>query len=201
MKAAFHLAVLPWIVALATVPMAARAQDEPSAEPPFEATLDIDNDGLTDRAVIVSNPDTGLADLSLYLAVGEGKLDPSRKPDFVKKALTEDRILALETKGKGSLVVVSCFGCGASKSTEATLTIVWRRGKFLVAGYSRDWDWGVQKSDGTVETTLGGCDINFLTGKGTVSKDLEDGKPVAGKFTPIALADWSDDRRPKPCEF
>lgn len=59
----------------------------------------------------------------------------------------------------------------------------------------------MQKADGSVETTLGGCDINFLTGKGTASKDLDDGKPVAGKFVPIALADWSDDSRPEPCEF
>jgi hypothetical protein len=197
MKAALHLAVLPWIAALVAVPMAVRAQDEP----PFEVTLDIDNDGQIDRAMITTNPEDESADLSLYLAAGEGKLDPARKPDFVKKALTEDRVLALEEKGKGSLVVTSCFGCGANKSWEATLTIVYSGGKFLVAGYSRDWDWNVQKADGTVETTLGGCDINFLTGKGIASKDLDDGKPVAGKFRPIALADWSDDSRPEPCKF
>ncbi|ESX04824.1 hypothetical protein X769_11660 [Mesorhizobium sp. LSJC268A00] len=197
MKAVFHLAALPWIVALAAAPMTARAQDEP----PFEVTLDMDNDGRMDRAAIAADSDTGLADLSIYLAAGEGKLDPSRKPDFVKKALTQDRILGLESKGKGSLVVTSCFGCGANKSWDTTLTIVWRGGKFLVAGYSRDWDWNVQKADGSVGTTLGGCDINFLTGRGVASKDLDDGKPVAGKFVPIALADWSDDSRPEPCEF
>ncbi|MGX5846344.1 hypothetical protein ACWGTO_04625 [Mesorhizobium sp. PL10] len=201
MKAAFHLAVLPWIVALAAIPMATHAQDEPLDELPFEVTLDMDNDGRTDRAVIAQDPDNGQADLSIYLAAGEGKLDPSRKPSFVKKALTEDRILGLESRGKGSLAIISCLGSGANRSTETTLTIVWRQGKFLVAGYSFDWDWNVQKADSTVETTLGGCDINFLTGKGVVSKDLEEGKPVAGKFTPIALADWSDDSRPEPCKF
>jgi hypothetical protein len=201
MKAVFHLAVLPWIVALAAGQMAAHAQDEPLAEPPFEVALDMDNDGRMDRAVIAQDPDSGQADLSIYLAAGEGKLDPSRKPSFVKMALTEDRILALESKGKGSLVVTSCFGCGANKSWDETLTIVWRGGKFLVAGYSRDWDWNVQKADGTVETTLGGCDINFLTGKGTVSKDLEPGKPTNGKFKPVPLKDWSYENRPKACEF
>jgi hypothetical protein len=197
MKAAFHLAALPWIAALAAVPMPACAQDEP----PFEITLDMDNDGQIDRAVITTNPDDGSADLSLYLAAGEGKLDPARKPDFVKKALTEERILGLESKGKGSLVITSCFGCGASKSTEETLTVVYRRGKFLVGGYSRSWDWGEQKADGTVETTLGGCDINYLTGKATVSKDLEAGRPIKGKFKPVPLKDWSYEKRPKACEF
>ncbi|ANT50452.1 hypothetical protein A6B35_11200 [Mesorhizobium amorphae CCNWGS0123] len=188
------------MVALATIPMSALADSEPT-EPPFEVALDIDADGQMDRAVIAQDADNGQAELSIYLAAGEGKLDPSRKPDFVKKSLTEERILALESKGKESLVITSCFGCGANKSTEATLTIVYREGKFLVAGYSRDWDWNVHKSDGTVETTLGGCDIDFLTGKGIASQDLDDGKPVEGKFAPIALADWSDDSRPKPCEF
>ncbi|CAN7399758.1 hypothetical protein [Mesorhizobium sp. LjNodule214] len=200
MKTAFHLAALPWIVAFAPIPMSALAQNEPT-EPPFEVALDIDSDGRMDRAVIAQDADNGQAELSIFLAAGEGKLDPSRQPDFIKKALTEDRILALESKGKGSLVITSCFGCGANKSWEATLTIVYRQGKFLVAGYSRDWDWNVQKSDGTVETTLGGCDINFLTGKGIASQDLDDGKPVEGTFAPIDLADWSDASRPKPCEF
>jgi hypothetical protein len=177
--------------------MPACAQDEP----PFEITLDMDNDGQIDRAVITTNPDDGSADLSLYLAAGEGKLDPARKPDFVKKALTEERILGLESRGKGSLVITSCFGCGASKSTEETLTVVYRRGKFLVGGYSRSWDWGEQKADGTVETTLGGCDINYLTGKATVSKDLEAGRPIKGKFKPVPLKDWSYEKRPKACEF
>ena len=200
MKTASHLAALSWMVALATIPMSALAESEPT-EPPFEVALDIDSDGQMDRAVIAQDTDNGQAELSIYLAAGDGKLDPSRKPSFVKKALTEDRILALESKGKGSLVVTSCFGCGANKSREATLTIVYRQGKFQVAGYSRDWDWNVQKSDGSVETTLGGCDINFLTGKGVASQDLDDGKPVEGTFTPIDLADWSDASRPKPCEF
>lgn len=197
MKAAFHLAALPWIVAVATAPTAARAQDEPS----LEVSLDTDNDGQTDRAVIAQDTNSGQADLSIYLAAGDGRLDPSRKPSFVKKALTEDRILALESKGKGSLVITSCFGCGASKSTEETLTVVYRRGKFLVGGYSRSWDWGEQKADGTVETTLGGCDINYLTGKATVSKDLEAGRPIKGKFKPVPLKDWSYEKRPKACEF
>ena len=70
-------------------------------------------------------------------------------------------------------MITSCFGCGANKSTEDTLTIVYRQGQLLVGGYGRSWDWNQQTSDG-VKTTVGGCDINYLTGKGTVSKDLEE---------------------------
>ncbi|QND59160.1 hypothetical protein [Mesorhizobium huakuii] len=195
MRTALHLAALPWLVALAVLPVPAFAENSPA----FELKLDIDQNGKMDRAVAMQEPG-GPADLYIYLAVGEDKLDPSRRPDFVKKGLTEDRVIDLESKGKGSLAVTSCFGCGASKSTEDTLTIVYRRGQFLVGGYSRSWDWNQQASNG-VETKVGECDINYLTGRGTVSKDLEAGTPIKGKFKPVPLKDWSTGRRPKACNF
>ena len=51
MKTAFQHSALLSTVALAVVPMFAFADDKPSAL--FEITLDIDNDGKTDRAVLV----------------------------------------------------------------------------------------------------------------------------------------------------
>ncbi|QKC97926.1 hypothetical protein [Mesorhizobium sp. NZP2298] len=195
MKTVLHHATLPWLVALAALPVPAFAENDPA----FELKLDIDQDGKMDRAVVMQEPG-GPADLYIYTAAGEEKLDPSRPPDFVKKGLTEDRVIDLEGKGKGSLAMTSCFGCGASKSTEDMLTIVYRHGQFLVGGYSRSWDWNQRTSDG-VKTTVGGCDINYLTGRGTVSKDLEDGKPIKGKFRPVPLKDWSSDKRPKACDF
>ncbi len=90
----------------------------------------------------------------------------------------------LESKDGGSLGVVSCYGCGANKSWDQTLTIVYRRGEFLVAGYARDWDWNSHLVDGSVETIMGSCDIDFLAGKGVVSDGPDEGKPIGGKFTP-----------------
>lgn len=173
----------------------------PLAEASFNVTLDIDNDGKTDRAATVENADNGQTDLYIYLGSGDTKLDLSDKPTFLRKALTDNRITGVESKSKGSLAITSCFGCGASKSWEETLTIVYRHGNFIVAGYSRDWDWNVQTSDGDVKTKVGSCDINYLTGKGVASRDLSDGKPVHGKFVPVDLAHWSYDKRPKPCTF
>ncbi|MDX8459014.1 hypothetical protein [Mesorhizobium humile] len=193
MRKAFHHAVWPWFVALPATPMPAIAQNAPA----FELKLDIDQDGKTDRAIILQEAG-GPADLYIYLDVE--KPDPPRQPDFVKKRLTEDQVVDLEAKGKGSLAITSCSGCGAIKSTEETLTIVYRRGKFLVGGYSRNWDWNQQTSSG-VETTLGDCDINYLTGKATASTDLEEGKPIKGKFRLVLLKDWSADSRPKACDF
>ncbi|RUX05132.1 hypothetical protein EOA30_12900 [Mesorhizobium sp. M8A.F.Ca.ET.059.01.1.1] len=193
MRKALHHAIWPWLVALAATPMPVLAKNAPA----FELKLDIDRDGKSDRAVVQQEAG-GPADLYIYL--DSEKPGPSRQADFVRKGLTEDRVIDLESKDKGSLSVTSCFGCGASKSTEETLTIVHRQGKFLVGGYSRNWDWNQQTSTG-VETTLGDCDINYLTGKGTVSKDLEAGKPIKGKFKPVPLKDWSSEMRPRACDF
>ena len=138
------------------------------------------------------DPESTNVDLSIYLGVGDGKLDPSRKPAFRRQGFVLDwPLLAVESKGKGSLVIVSgCGGCSNDYST--TLTIVYRGGEFLVGGYTYEWE--TRESAGT-------CDINFLTGKGTMLEGIEgDGKPLAGTFTPVKLADWSDDTRPKACD-
>jgi len=167
MKTAFQRSALLSIVALAMVPMFAFAEDKPSAL--FEITLDIDNDGKTDRAVLVlvgsDRTDVGpmtdelyavgdgeSVDLYLYLAVGDEKLDLSRKPAVLKKKIVDPEetpwVQPLESKDGGSLVVASCYGCGANKSWNQKLTIVYRGGEFLVAGYARDWDWNSHLAGG-----------------------------------------------------
>ena len=199
MMTAFPHAALPGIVALAIVPMSALA--EPSVETLYEVTLDIDHDGKPDRAVAVEETDSGQGDLYIYLAAGDGKTDLSRQPSFLKKAVTEGSISGLESRNDGALIVTSCFGCGANKSWAETLTIIHRAGEFLVAGYARDWDWNSHMADGSVETILGSCEIDFLSGKGVASDGLDEGKPIAAQFTPVKLADWSDDKRPAACNF
>jgi hypothetical protein len=143
-----------------------------------------------DRAVLVEDPASGAADLSIYLAVGAEKLDRSRKPTFLKRKLTTARILRFESDGKGSLIVMSgCGGCSNDFAT--TLTIVYRAGAFLVGGVTYDWD---------TRYGIGSCDINFLTGKGVRSRGLAKAKPLKRHFVPIKLADWSEDKRPKACD-
>ena len=114
MKTAFQHSALLSIVALAMVPMSAFADDKPSAL--FETTLDIDNDGKTDRAVLVlvgsDRTDVGpltdelyavgdgeSVDLYLYLAVGDKELDLSRKPAVLKKKIVDPE----ETPGSSRL--------------------------------------------------------------------------------------------------
>jgi hypothetical protein len=174
-------------------PISALAENKSSIEALNEITLDIDNDGKIDRALLVTNTESAGADLYVYLAVGDEELDLSRKPAFLKKDLVNGLILGFESRGKRSLIVK--YGCGGCSNDHATtLTIVHRSGEFLLAGFTYDWD--------TRNEGIGGCDINFLTGKGVSSRGLGGKtKPIKTKFTPVRLTDWSDDKRPKACDF
>lgn len=175
---------------LVIVPVStALAQPFPTSQDRHEIAFDIDNDGKMDRAVLVRNPASGNGDLSIYLDAGTGTLDLSRKPAILKTNLTNARINGFESKGQGSLVIT--YGCGGcSNDYETTLTIVHRGGRFLVAGYTYSWE----TRDGS-----GSCDVNFLTGKGAMSRNLGKSRPIKGVFAPVALADWSDAKRPKAC--
>ncbi len=176
-------AALPLIAALAISAVGASAANKEIRE----VTLDIDNDGRMDRAVLVREPSNASADLAIYLAAGDEKLDPARKPDILKKDIANAIIVAFENNGKGSLILT--YGCGGCSNDYATtLTIVHRRGTFWIGGYRYDWE---------TRDSRGSCDINFLTGKGVAQRDLGKNRPVAGKFAPVKLADWSDEKRPK----
>ncbi len=194
----------------------------------YQATLDIDRDGKMDRAVLVvvggsggrtdfgpmSGDRYGLeagesVDLYIYLAAGNEKLDLSHQPTLLKKAIVDREqtncVQPLETTDRGSLVVTAVYGWGARQTWGESLTIVHRRGEFLVAGYTRDWEWGneVHKADGSwdVETLIGGCDINYLMGKGVAYHVLDQYQPMKGSFKLVKLADWAVGKRTKACDF
>jgi hypothetical protein len=191
MKSAFQLASLSCIVAFVIAPTSALAEDKPSPDAPTEITLDIDHDGRLDRAALLRLPESADADLHIYLGTGSEKLDLSRQPSILKKKLAHGHVLALASNAKGSLIVK--YGCGGcSNDDESSLTIVHRGGEFLVAGFANAWECRDQG--------IGGCDINFLTGKGVFWRGLNGRKkPIPAKFTPMKLADWSVEKLPKAC--
>ena len=189
-------AVLPFAVAL---PQVASAAGDPQVL--YESVFDIDGDGVADRAVLVEFPDAEFTSLHIYLGSGAAALDLAAKPSFAKTDVIAGTAIGLELTGKASLAITSCFGCGANKSWEETLTIVHRNRVFVVAGFTRSWDWNSHLADGSVDTQMGGCDINYLTGKGTVSEGLNAAKPVKRRFNPLTLEDWRAQKLPEICEF
>jgi hypothetical protein len=156
MKAPFSARDFALIAGLAVGLISARAESKLSIEVLYDITLDIDNDRKMDRAVLVKDPGSEYTDLYIYLGSGAEKLDLSRKPTFVKKDLTTERILALESKSNGSLVVI--YGCGGcSNDYKTTLTVVHRRGEFLTVA---------SPSTGTRGMTLAVATSTFSRGKG-----------------------------------
>jgi hypothetical protein len=157
-------------------------------------TLSFQSNGDTDRAVLVENDDAG-ADLYIFL-----NLDPANSRGAVKPALVKKNAAwsgsmwgsrpTLEVNGKGSLLIKSANeAIGRSRWSE-TLTIVYRNNEFLVAGLTRE-------ARDTLEPKSGGsCDLNFLSGKGK-----RDGKTIEVKTAAMKLADWSDEKLPKECNF
>ena len=136
-----------------------------------EITLDIDQDGKRDRAVLTRNDDE-----SSYVA---------------KRHLASGHVYELASNGNGSLrVEVRCGGC--SNDYDTAFSIVYRAGDFLIGGLSRSWE----LRDGSI----GSCDVNYLAGKAVASKGLpRRSKVVRTVFRPIKLADWSEQKIPRAC--
>lgn len=187
MSISFQGAVAAWLIVLAATPIQTRAQAPRDAL--FETALDIDDDGKIDRAALVRDAASETVDLLIYLGVGDGRLDLSKPPTFLKKDIASNIVLGLDHRGKSLIVTYGCGGCSNDYTTR--LTIVRRRGEFLIAGYSYDWE----RSD-----SVGRCEINFLTGKGAITRGVGTrSKALKGKFAPAKLADWSIATRPRAC--
>jgi hypothetical protein len=205
--------------ALAMLAPPATAQERAAPALPvalYEITLDVDNDGKLDRAVLVAPSDAGKdavffspgksffmfgtdsrIDLLIYLAAGDAPLDLTKPPSFTKRGIVDgerfNQVMPLESKGKGSLRVKSAYSLFGDWKEE-TLTVVYRRGEFVVAGLT----YGFELKDGTI----GDCDINFLTRTGVWWKGLDGRKrPVTGIPPPVKLSAWSGNNYPKACRF
>jgi hypothetical protein len=220
MTARFRRVACALAIATAATPVPALSKTALSSQMLYGISLDIDNDGKLDRAILVLHrpqdaeplpqhdeqyalSEGESLDLLVYLATADR--EPNRKPDFSKAGIIDPEetpwVFPLETDDRHALLVSSAYGAGASKSWEQTIAVVARDGKYLVGSYERNWDWNTQLSDGSVETVMGGCEIDFLSGAGIISDGLDETKPIAQKFRPIALSDWSSDKRPAACEF
>jgi hypothetical protein len=191
-KTAFRPARWVWILFLAIIPIRVSAEPGRSLEVLGEITLDIDQDGTRDRAVLARNDDeSSYVDLYIYLGDDADKPDLSRKPSIVKRHLASGHVYEMASNGKGTLrVEIRCGGC--SNDYETAFSIVYRAGDFLIGGLTRSWE----LRDGSI----GSCDVNYLTGKAVASKGLSKrNKVITTVFRPIKLADWSEQKALRAC--
>ena len=177
---------------LAIIPIRLSAEPVRPPEVLHEITLDIDQDGKRDRAVLTRNDDeSSYVDLTIYLGDDTDKPDLSRQLSIVKRHLASGHVYQLASNGNGSQrVEVRCGGC--SNDYDTAFSIVYRAGDFLIGGLSRSWELRVG--------SIGSCDVNYLTGKAVASKGLpRRNKVVRTVFGPIKLADWSEQKTPRAC--
>ena len=209
-------------------PAFALAEDRPRAEALYDIALDIDDDGKTDRAVLVlvgpGRTDFGPLDIGtlrveraarastsifIWTRAKRRSISPASRM-FVRKAIVDTEetswVQPLERNGGGSLLVTSVYGWGAVKTWGETLTIVYRDGEFLVAGYSQGLGLG-QRSPQTGRGLGRGNHHRRVRYQLPLGKrrrrrtNWTTASRSTGKFTPVKLADWSTANRPEACEF
>lgn len=154
-------------------------------------TNDWNNDGGMDRAILVA-PDNEDDDVGLYLYLSDDASPPPLlnifKPNLAWSGSLWGTTPRLALGKSGSLEVHSMNeSIGRNRWTQK-LTIAYRNGAFVVAGYTYE-------SYDTLDLDYAfSCDINLLSGKGLKNK-----KPVKIDQAVMKLADWSDQSVPDIC--
>jgi hypothetical protein len=186
----------------------------PKLELLFDALSDMDKNGVEDRAALVlvgpgrteaDNPSKDFyalaedehVDLFIYLNGGNGPLDITQVPTARKASLisadTLRFVLPLSGNAKGSINIVTSNGFGNTFNTTETLTIVWRKGTFMVGGWAQDFY-------NSRDEQSAHCSVNYLTGKAVRRKNAGKNLALKGVFKPVLLADWSAAAQPKGCD-
>jgi len=201
--------------AITVVLMAAPVLAADKREALYDTVLDFDKDGVSDRAVLVlvgpgrtdfdemTKERYGLSadeeiELAIYLGAGGAAIDISKPADITSRTVVDTErgnwVLPPMVNDKGSLQIVTAAGLGSSNESDDTVTIAWRDGAAVVAGYTVSWEY----SD-----SAGTCDVNLLSGKAVLTEGVEDvgqNKTLKGHFKPIPLAKWSAKTRPTVCD-
>ncbi|MFK0690734.1 hypothetical protein ACFX5Q_21395 [Mesorhizobium sp. IMUNJ 23033] len=164
------------------------------------ATGDFNRDGATDLVMIVETQPSDPMDVHFFLGDKEhnylkpagvvreqvyGEWNGYDRPGY-ENSDTEPELTALPN---GSIKFYLPAMPQGSERTNKTLTVAWREGAFIVAGFAYDHD------DALKENSKSSCDYNVLTGKGKSSKQQPDGKTVRKKVSVegavIPFAEWN----------
>lgn len=158
------------------------------------AVGDWNGDGLKDLAVLADSSDPD-AEIGLYIYL--------RDPDsqmLKQAAAAPDRFwgrthaggmagqeAAVSALSNGSIAIdTQNAGIGRSR-WRSRISVALRNGRFLVAGYTHN-EYDTLQQEKPLD-----CDLNLLSGKGTVN-----GKAVSFKPVSIRIEDWQEDAESNP---
>lgn len=150
------------------------------------ATVPVDGDIYRYRAVLSETEEGG--DLFIFTDAGEGWVEAVHARDIVWRGGMYGQEPWLEANEHGSLKIYSENSAIGRDRWEQILTIAYRNGAFVVAGYTLSY------YDTLDPDAAGKCDVNLLTGKG-----VHNDKTFKTKLPATAVADWTMDTRPPEC--
>lgn len=164
------------------------AQSFPAERIVAGASGDWNKDGATDLALLVA-PGSDDEVVGIYLYVTESDRGLLRlvtaAPDKVWGNTRLDGLYgrdpAITALANGSIAVMSQNSTIGRDRWEKTLTLAYREGRFIVAGYTYSYY-------DTIDNDSGSCDYNVVTGK--LTRD-ETARSVAPRT--VSIADWTDE--------
>ncbi|WP_298820306.1 hypothetical protein [uncultured Roseibium sp.] len=181
--------VLSVVLAVSSFAFASHAGAEtgtiaPSAVSGME-TAPVDGDIYRYKAVLAESEEG--ADLYIFTDAGDGWTQDVYAKDIVWRGGIGQEPW-IETTEKGALKVYSENSSIGRNRWEQILTIAYRNGRFLVAGYTYTY------YDTLDPESNGICDVNLLTGKG----ELND-KTFRTSLKALPVEEWTMDTRPPEC--
>jgi len=187
LKANFPFAVL---IAFAAMSFSggATAQDSliPADAVAGSTTQPVDGDINRYRAVLVETEAGG--DLYIFTDAGDGWVEAVHAKDIVWRGAMYGQEPWLEASEHGSLKLHSENSAIGRDRWEQILTIAYRGGAFVVAGYTFSY------YDTLDPDAAGQCDVNLLTGSG-----VHNDKTFKTKLPAARVGDWTMDTQPPEC--
>ncbi|WP_422376687.1 hypothetical protein [Roseibium sp.] len=181
---------LPALAAVAMLPITGSGfAQEPMISPQSvvgSATVPVDGDIYRFRAVLAETDDGG--DLFIYTDAGEGWVQAAHAKNIVWRGGMYGQEPWMEETEHGSLKVYSENSSIGRDRWEQILTIAYRGGAFVVAGYTYSY------YDTLDPDAAGQCDVNLLTGKG-----VHNNNQFKTKLPAMKVADWTMETRPPEC--
>lgn len=94
---------------------------------------------------------------------------------------------ALELAPNGSVRLISMNDSIGRHRWHLSLTIAYRQGRYMVAGYTYDWRDTLDLEDS------GTCDLNLLNGKGVLQKADGPKRPIRATMRAMPVTEFKDD--------
>ncbi|MBS9715351.1 hypothetical protein ACFFUT_14230 [Pseudohalocynthiibacter aestuariivivens] len=157
-----------------------------------EISADLDADGRTDKALLLSDID-GFASLVILSNSELETPEITYAPQIAWRGLAAGTIPELKLNERGSLQVHSMNESIGRHRWHRIATIAFRKNDFILAGFTYNWYDTLELSE------YGTCDVNFLTGNGVLQRGENAETSAFTVFAGAIPIEDFDDTIPEPC--